>query len=156
MAALRQPIPKLTGTAIALALGLGAGPALAGQSSVSFNVTMSFGSASPSPGGGGGGGAVICRTDPETGLVDCAGGIAPTPVVTAAPYWQWRPILYPGALAMAGTETAGTPTQMKGGGGDFYLGYSLGYRYDSVLGAFSETRLITWAGREYLEMTVGW
>jgi hypothetical protein len=124
---------------LALVLGSLSLPNDAAQISSSFNVTVTLQSAA-----GSGGNAGVCRTDTGVGTFGAAVTVTcgtPGNGGAAQPGSSWRPInsgAYRFLTHVVSRELSGT--------------------IDSYAGAGTSTafRVVNLAGREYVEMTVGW
>jgi hypothetical protein len=137
-----RPNTAVSAACLAFALASWTLPNYAAQTSSSFNVTVTLQSAA-----GSGGNAGVCRTDTGVGTFGAAVTVVcGTPPVTgsdgaAQPGSSWRPInsgAYRFLTHVVSRELSGT--------------------IDSYPGAGTSTafRVVNLAGREYVEMTVGW
>ena len=138
-----SPLRKAAVLALLLAVAA-ASAAHAGQVQATFTV-----SATLTPGGGAGG---ICRINPITGVVQCGpiprvGGdvghlLPPDPAVTLAPGAGVKPQALLSYRTFDGFVWLIDPRGPSS--------------FSSLLGAWSDSRIIQFGGREYLEMTVSW
>ncbi|MEP6789970.1 MAG: hypothetical protein ABI907_01285 [Ramlibacter sp.] len=171
--------------ALWIALSFAAVPAscLAFQAAVSFRVTVQvpWATAGGGSSGGTGGGGVVCRSTGSTTSVQCGTGgggalpitpVTPTPApvglpppVAAAPAPepvnvaprapeaprpgvaatpQWQQVLAAGGWRQP-SEVAGRSAAISGDPG-----------ISGIFGAVAASRMVSFGGRDYLEMTVSW
>lgn len=129
-----------------------ASAAHAGQVQATFTVSATLVPGGGSGGGDGGGGT--CRASPITGLVLCG----PTPTPTPRNGGQLFLPLAPAPTLLPGVGVQPRPllTYRTFEGFIWLIDPDAPSSFSSLLGAWSNTRIIQFGGREYLEMTVSW
>ena len=170
---------------IALAIYAVPGFCAAGQASTLFRVTVQLPTASPAPGGGSdpGGSVATCRANESMGIVECVGrpaivapvagpiavespiapftptGFAAVPIALPSPPNPANPLNY----AVSATQLSRQWQAIATGsyrttpgivGNPVVLVPELGLF--GLLSSVSETRLVSWSGRDYLELTLSW